>query len=820
MYRYRFLLLFLLLSPLVSAGQGTALERLLERFANRSWVQAGGKLFLHTDKTLYTNNETVWFAGYLSSGAAVPLGAHHTLSVALQHLESGAVVHSELYVMDSGLSSGSMLLPDSIPGGSYRLLAYTNVVGRDGMPVEFFEQPLTVRSTLETKFSASVLLLDTAASYRGARRISVRASGLPIDRKGSYAPAKVRYRIGNGAELTMLTDGQGSVGLNYDPDTLGGMRSISASVSHGGETRHLVLALPATEPKVIRAGFYPEGGQLVSGLEGRVGFELRTASGRPLSVRAELLCDGVAMDTVESGPSGMGSFLLRPLAGRAYTLRARRGSFLDRDTVLALPVATEGLPVIGMKHALAGDTLDFTLSATRRGSYHVLLHNTRELLASFSVEARPGGRKVRVALKDVPKGLAAVTVLDTLGVPLAERLFLAHYGGTDLVGATTDRAIYGPREKVTLKLKLQAPAGGQALVSVAAVQGNRIESAKFRDMESWSYLESELGALPPSAGGFPYRDRDYLETLLLVKGWRRFAWEQEKWPASADTAGLYRSLELSGRITKNGKELDKSIALTLLADTVFGVINTDSLGKFTLLPDQMLVDAGRQLYFSVNRPNKEIFDIKFNNPHEKMLEMLSHNMPKMHLHDILSLNPIKSQNSGNGKGIALKTVEIKGNKDNLLTHTKGSYNNRNACGDYVCIQNFLNCGISGHEYWQPGSTLPVIGKIYYKMIGSRPNLAVIGTSYSGCIYDLEKRNTVFKLNGRQYAREFYVNDYKVDASESYQSTVYWSPFVQLGSDGDTELSFYTSDLKAPYRIVVQGLGEGQVVTGGASFKVE
>ncbi|RYF11035.1 MAG: hypothetical protein EOO42_21855, partial [Flavobacteriales bacterium] len=87
MYRYRFLLLFLLLSPLVSAGQGTALERLLERFANRSWVQAGGKLFLHTDKTLYTNNETVWFAGYLSSGAAVPLGAHHTLSVALQHLE-------------------------------------------------------------------------------------------------------------------------------------------------------------------------------------------------------------------------------------------------------------------------------------------------------------------------------------------------------------------------------------------------------------------------------------------------------------------------------------------------------------------------------------------------------------------------------------------------------------------------------------------------------------------------------------------------------------------------------------------------------------
>ncbi|RYG00605.1 MAG: hypothetical protein EOO07_35240, partial [Chitinophagaceae bacterium] len=127
MKRHRFLLLFLILLPLLSAGQsGPSLEHVLERFAVRSSVEARGSLYLHTDKTLYTNNETLWFAGYLRTGAGVPLAAHHTLSVALQRLEGGGVVHSELYVMDSGLASGSVLLPDSIPGGSYRLLAYTN----------------------------------------------------------------------------------------------------------------------------------------------------------------------------------------------------------------------------------------------------------------------------------------------------------------------------------------------------------------------------------------------------------------------------------------------------------------------------------------------------------------------------------------------------------------------------------------------------------------------------------------------------------------------------------------------------------------------
>lgn len=818
-------LLVFICCTLSATAQYNVLSKVLEKFTLRETNHPSSTLFLHCDKTLYTNNEIIWFAAYLQANRGTPIQKHHTLSVALLNNERRRVEVSELYVMEAGLASGSLLLPDTIAPGNYHLLAYTNIVDKNGVPFEVFSIPLTIKSTLETKFSASIKLLDTAQDFKGARRLSIRASGIPMQKNGKYPPVSISYYTADGEVKSTQTNEEGEVMVRIDPRTLNPHNnSLHATVSYGKEIKYLSLSLPIANLKGMNINFYPEGGNLSNGIVSTVGFEARSAYGQPLNIRAILLKDGKPIDTVETSISGMGSFKLLPSIGSKYLLKAFTSNLLAKDSVYTLPLISETLPVISMSRAVTRDTLSFTLKNSIPKTFDILIHNTHELLASFRIEAHARGRSVKIALKDVPKGIASVTVLDTLGRPLAERLFFAHYTDGELLNAVPDKPVYKPREKVTLKLRLKETEEGKeetALVSVAAVQGNRIEAAKFRDMESYTYLEHELGTLPLNAMGIPSRDKQYLENLLLVKGWRRFVLEEDKWPERIDTVGMYRSLEFSGKVMENGKELNEPVSINLIRDTLIGRINTQSNGSFELSADEMIIPAGKKLMFMINKQNKDQFKIGFENPFEKVNKQFS----KQHLVTDIAMGRTESNSSAqyykvNDKAIQLKVVEIKGRTDDLLTGTKINYTPTNLCGDWVCAFGTLNCPLVGHYAGSDGSNLPVKGKQYTWVTLMNGKVSIRTTNYVGCIYEVASKSNLFSMQGRQISKEFYINDYNIDPELSYQSTVYWLPFLQLNSSKDTEVSFYTSDLKAPYKVIIQGVSEKQVVAGTTNFNVE
>ncbi|RYG21927.1 MAG: hypothetical protein EOO07_01345, partial [Chitinophagaceae bacterium] len=198
------------------AQNDAALAKILEKFTARETNNPSSTLFLHCDKTLYTNNETIWFAAYLQANRGTPIEKHHTLSVALLNNESRKINLSELYVMEGGLAFGSIVLPDTIVPGNYQLLAYTNIVDRKGMPFELFSIPLTIKSTAETKFNASIKLLDTAQDFKGPRRLSIRASGIPVQRNGKYPPATINYYTSGSLTKTIQTNGDGEALFDID----------------------------------------------------------------------------------------------------------------------------------------------------------------------------------------------------------------------------------------------------------------------------------------------------------------------------------------------------------------------------------------------------------------------------------------------------------------------------------------------------------------------------------------------------------------------------------------------------------------------------
>lgn len=122
---------------------------------------------------------------------------------------------------------------------------------------------------------------------------------------------------------------------------------------------------------------------------------------------------------------------------------------------------------------------------------------------------------IKIPLTDVPKGLATITIVDSLSRPLAERMFFAHYNDSEKLSLTTDQKTYKQREKVNLKLNLNVDKN--ALVSIACVQSNRLEIKKMSDIESYTYINNELSQLPINSKGNSYKDLKLFRANFISK---------------------------------------------------------------------------------------------------------------------------------------------------------------------------------------------------------------------------------------------------------------------------------------------------------------
>lgn len=121
-------------------------ESIAEKFELFNKAHTAVLLFLHTDKTLYIPNETIWFNAYLLSKNNDPLDNHNVLSVVLIREDGRKICLQSKYVVESGSAAGSLFLPDTIAAGLYQLLAYTNIVDKNAKPIAIFTQGITIKT--------------------------------------------------------------------------------------------------------------------------------------------------------------------------------------------------------------------------------------------------------------------------------------------------------------------------------------------------------------------------------------------------------------------------------------------------------------------------------------------------------------------------------------------------------------------------------------------------------------------------------------------------------------------------------------------------
>jgi hypothetical protein len=793
--------------PVLFAQSGNkSIDSLITKINLYGRKKASSKLFACFDKTVYVNNENVWFTAYLLNYSSLK-NEPTILSAMLVNDQSGAIALQQKFPIANGLCFGHTVIPDSIPPGDYTFIIYTNNL-TNGIPKDVFNQPITIKTASQADFLASLNLVDSATTPADNKeRVTLTAetkTHIPIKE------ATVTWNVGAPsnqiASGNIKTGPDGKYLFTFSRDQIKpGMNFLNVAVKVKNEVKMLKLLLPLRDER-LNIRFYPEGGDLSEGLVSTVGWEAKTAYGLPLKVDAVLYQDNQVIDTIQTDGYGMGRFKLLPKSGGKYELKLIG---YDKNINYTFPrVSSKGV-VISIRTAIADDSLQLKLACKYPGRYFVMVHNSGQVFYIFPVELTASGRKVLVNLADLPKGLATITILDSLLKPRAERVFFSHYNRRSPLNIATDHEGYSTRQKVRIRLKLPSAKSDSAggVVTIACVQTSKIEVKKFNDIESYHYLKQELDALPVRETylGQSDDDKDYLEKVLLIKGWRKYQWQDMLRINVKDSTIDQNQIVLNGAVTESGKALKKAVKIIASTDSATTIITTDTKGYFKLESSNVSTIEGRKVHLMLNYGAGETYEIKIRDP----FRLINGDLIKNFIPVNYTLTPVPGMSSdsfaikGLDHTIGLKEVKITGRQDKLYNLDGPAISaQKNECGDYVCSHNVLNCPNHPNDM---GNRPPLIGQRY--LDGSTGRVI----NYKGCA-TIPKGPSVTAIDGLNYSKEFYGSDYSIynPPEPEYQSTIYWKHAVFIGSK-EKVFEFYTSDITGSFSVIVQGVSSNDLI---------
>ncbi|GEM_PF-309010 len=288
----------------------------------------------------------------------------------------------------------------------------------------------------------------------------------------------------------------------------------------------------------MQFAFFPEGGNLIEGIENRVAFKSANALGAGAEASGVLVDDnGNQVLEFSSFHNGMGSFTFTPEGGRRYraniryangdTERVRLPAALPRGYLLSADVSEEAIEV-RIQTNLDSESLPqanevFLIAQTRgnaRYAENVTLHN--------------GEVDISIPVDYFPTGTCQLKLFDAAGQPIAERLVFVNHGdiaeaGLEGIRAATVEDVEGNSlEGLSFDIQLpdDASGGSYSLAVIDTEEASPDYSANiaselliFGDLsyqakDPWYYLSEQ--------DGDPARAMDL---IMMTHGWKRFDWE-------------------------------------------------------------------------------------------------------------------------------------------------------------------------------------------------------------------------------------------------------------------------------------------------------
>ena len=289
------------------------------------------------------------------------------------------------------------------------------------------------------------------------------------------------------------------------------------------------------EDKEPTLNFYPEGGNLINGIETKVAFELRDKSGKPMNDTIAIFADKEPLLTTVATHNGKGYFMFTPQANVKY--RAEVVSE-KKKYKFELPAIENSGATIAVKHD--GDSIRFSVAGNIGEQATGLVILNRNLAYVYKKNIS----ELSMHRDKLREGVNRCLLLTADGTPISERMFFVKHSAPqqgDIIPvklkaeingiSAEEKTFYKPYRKLTVKISSEdgspLPKDGSYSVAVTGEE-NSILTSYSNNIYTQMLLASELKGYIPDASQYFADDsestRENLDLLMLTHGWTAYDW--------------------------------------------------------------------------------------------------------------------------------------------------------------------------------------------------------------------------------------------------------------------------------------------------------
>jgi hypothetical protein len=626
--------------------------------------------------------------------------------------------------------------------------------------------------------------------------------------------------------------------------------------------------------------FFPEGGNLVNGIESKVGFRVVDAAGKGVN------CNGVVTnqdgDTVAHYASlkfGISNFLFRPLSGNIY----KAITTLSDGTIISgeLPAAYDQGYVLRVESKPEKKiSVKVEASSGLNGQdVYVFIHSHRHTITTYNAVLNNNITEFTLDENKLGDGISHITVFNSEKKPVCERLYFKRPVSQLNIEATSSQQQYDSRKKVTIDIlgKDETGVGLPANLSVSVYHIDSMTSVQKDNIKSYFWLSSDLkGNVESPAYYFDNSNGETitaLDNLMLTHGWRRFKWDdvmvfdKPAFPYVPEYDGhIIPAIVVQKDSGKPAKGVESFLAVPG-EHFQFYFAESNETGQVRFHTKKLY---GKQELFAQAGAKSSNYRIDIKSPFSEVFS--SRSLPAFSLQ--------------NASGMALQTKSVNTQVQKTFWQTQQNrvtqpttdtgifYETTKTylLDDYVRFptmeevlreyvteiavhkqNNALRLEAGRRDYYGIVSRYEPLTLVDGIPLFDNPNevfhydplkikaLDVVNRkfffgkiSFEGIInfrtykgrpdsFAVDPNLTVVDYEALQLQREFFAPVYETQNQISsrmpdFRELLYWAPTLQTDASGKTQLSFYTSDLSGKYEVLIEGISGGRA--GTKTFSIE
>ncbi len=596
------------------SAQQFANTSVMGNFMNRLATLPQEKLYVHTDRDVYTAGDTIWFRAYLVNASTLQeCDFSNYVYAELKDKSDTTHVRVKILKQDS-VFSGYIPLSDQIQQGEYMIRAYTTWMENDGDDF-LFKKKIRIINPFDSRvFTSLRYRYEDDGCYADITFLDIQKK--PFDKEDILyqfgAQNKgLRYRIGRTND-----DGVVSIKVDSAVDRIFVKFSENAPFDFSRD-----IWLP-TDSIDFDVQFFPEGGDLLSGIIQNVAFKAIGKDGLSVDVEGQVYNskDELQYHFVTMH-AGMGSFALNVVPGESYYAKVNVKG-MEQEKRFDLPKVVDSGIALSIVRRHDKRQIMYNVKSANNSplpeGLKLFIHSRGIPLACQDISEK--SRTGIVATNYFPDGILHISVLDAECNVLSDRLCFIRNADTKSMTISTDKKKYVVRDEVSMTLDLKGIGIDSAELvkgsfSVAVTDLNQAE----RDTSSASILSTLL--LTSDLKGyienpdFYFRNNDIksqrlLDYLLMTQGWSRFdVSKAARGEFDSTQFFLERGQVISGQVLKySGKGSGESSLVAISSEGKYQMVDTDDKGYFQI--DQIpFVDSTQFIVQAVNSKGRKFVEV-------------------------------------------------------------------------------------------------------------------------------------------------------------------------------------------------------------------